>query len=362
MKRSSLLILFVSAWLSVAAHATPAAAAAIQKEFQLSMEKWSLEIRVATTPEARLAAVQKRPDPHAYAKRMWSAIGTSLKEDWTLEPAAWFLRLTSSLMTQRADGGAAPAFTEETNAIRAAVEANHLGSNKLSPLCLALAANTDPRSLSLLEKIAASSPDKKVQGTAALGAAMVMRSLGDNLEIMKKRLEYIRKAIIQSADVEANGTTVAKIAEDELYIIRYLTKGRVAPDLNGVDSSRSPLNLSAHKGKIIVLLFWNSNVNDAERLLQMTADMDRKFKDRPFVLIGVNNDPVEKLRAMQADGTVKWLNFSDPENKLSAEYRIGSWPLAYVLDGERKIHYAGAPGSFVELTADALMPAAVPSE
>jgi hypothetical protein len=34
---------------------------------------------------------------------------------------------------------------------------------------------------------------------------------------------------------------------------------------------------------------------------------------------------------------------------------VASWPLVYVLDGERKIHYAGTPGSFAELTTDALL-------
>ncbi len=58
---------------------------------------------------------------------------------------------------------------------------------------------------------------------------------------------------------------------------------------------------------------------------------------------------------MEADGTVTWPNLSDPANKLAAEYRVGSWPLVYVLDGERKIHYSGAPGSFAELTAEALL-------
>lgn len=355
MKRLSLSIILASLWLTAAAGANPASAALIQKEYQASMEKWSLEIRVAATPETRDAAIQKRPDPYAFAKRMWTAIGPSLKEDWTIEPSSWFIRLTSSLMAQKADGSTGPAFADETNKIRTAVETYHLGSNKLSPLCLALAANSDPRSLPLLEKIESTSPDKKVQGTAALGAAMVLKSLGDSPEIMKKRLTLLRKAIIQSADVEVNGSTVSKLAEDELYIIRYLTKGREAPDLEGVDSANRPLSLSAHKGKVIVLLFWNSTLPDAAKVLQISSAMEEKFKDKPFVLIGVNNDPVEKLRAMQADGSVKWPNFSDPQNKLSGEYRVGSWPLVYVLDAERKIHYAGSPGSFFELTASALL-------
>ena len=89
--------------------------------------------------------------------------------------------------------------------------------------------------------------------------------------------------------------------------------------------------------------------------------MAGKFKGRPFVVIGVNQDPKEKLRDLEADGTIPWINFSDPANKLAAEYRVGARPLVYVLDGERKIHYAGAPGSFAELTVEALLSEMKPS-
>lgn len=356
-----LLILAASNLLTAAASATQPGAALVQKEYQVTMEKWSLELKIASTAESRQAVMQKRPDPYAYARRMWKEIGASLKEEWMIEPAAWFLRLTSGLMTQNPDGGTSPTFAKETEAIRSAIEAHHIGSNKLAPICLALASKSDPRALSLLEKIESQNPDKKVQGVAALGAAMTLKSLGDNPELMKKRLTLIRKAIIQSADVELDGTTVAKLADDELYIILHLTKGRVAPDLQGFDSGKRPLRLSDHKGKVIVLMFWNSTLFEIDRLLQFSASLEEKFKGRPFVLIGVNNDPVDKLREQEANG-IRWQNFSDPENKLSAEYRVGTWPLAYVLDGERKVQYAGQPGSFVELTAEALLSPPAPPE
>ncbi len=228
-------------------------------------------------------------------------------------------------------------------------------SPKLIPICSALTVSPDPRSLALLEKIESTNPDQKVQGVAALGAAMQLKSLGDNAEIMSKRLTFLRKAIIQSADVEFDGTTVAKLAEDELYIIRFLTKGRVAPDLVGTDCAGKPLSLSTHQGKIIVLLFWNSNVPDAKRVVEITTALQAKYKGKPLAVMGVNTDTLEKLRVLQSDGTVPWTNFSDPENKLAQQYRVGSWPLVYVLDGERKIHYSGPPGSFAELTAEALL-------
>ncbi len=355
MKFSRRFIALFSLLIASGALASTTDALLVQKSYQLALDKWALEMRTATTAEERAKTLGNRPDVTAAARKMWDQIGASLGEEWTIEPAAWFLRTTQGLITTNPNGSTAPTFAKENDTIRKAVESYHMNSGKLIPMCLALVGNPDPRSLSILEKIQASHRDQKIQGVAALCAAMQLKTIGDDPELMKKRLTYLRKAIIQSSDIELNGTSVAKIAEDELYIIRYLTKGRVAPDLAGVDSANRPLSLSANKGKVIVLLFWGSSDPDASRVIEITAAMESKFRGRPFTIIGVNRDPLEKLRAMQADGTVTWQNFSDPENKLAADYRVGSWPLAYVLDGERKIHYAGAPGSFVELTAEALV-------
>ena len=347
--------------LAAPSHAAPADAQRIEKKWQLAMDQWALETRVAATPEARAKVWNDRPDVTPFARQMWEVIGPALDEEWTLEPAAWFLRITPGLVTAHANGSTAPTFTKEIDAIRKAVESRHMKSLKLIPMCMALAATQDPRSLALLEKIQANHPDPKIQGVAALGAAMILKSLGDDPELARKRLTYLRKAIIQSADVDLGGITVAKLAEDELYIIRYLSKGRIAPDLSGTDAAGRPLKLSDHKDKVIVLLFWSSTMPEADRVLQITAGMTKKFQGKPFVVIGVNYDPLEKLRALEADNTVTWPNFSDPSNTLGALYRVGAWPLVYVLDGSRKIHYSGAPGSFVELTAEALLSEAKPA-
>ena len=337
------------------AQAFPAEAQSIRKSYQLAMDKWALELRIATTPEDRAKAWEARPAATNFARQMWDTISSSLDQEWTLESAAWFLRTTAGLTTTDATGSISPAFGKESDAIRKAVESYHLKSTKLIPLCSALAATPNPRSLNLLEKLQSSHPDPKTQGVAALAAAMQLKSLGDEGEIMRKRLTYLRKAIIQSYDVDLDGVTVAKLAEDQLYILNFLTKGRTAPDLVGVDSANRALSLEANKGKVIVLLFWNSNMQEANRVIEITNSLVAKFKGRPLAVMGVNNDPEVKLRALQADDTVTWTNFSDPENKLAREYRIGLWPVVFVLDGERKIHYSGAPGSFAELTAEALL-------
>lgn len=355
MHRLRYLTLLIFPLLFSPAGAAPADAQRIEKAYQSAMEKWTTELNAAVIPDARAKAWSNRPDATPYAREIWATIGQALDQEWTLEPAAWFLRTTPGLLASNPNGGTTPIFAQENDAIRKAIEAHHMSSPKLIPVCAALAASPDPRSLALLEKIQATHPDPKTQGVAALAAAMQLKTLGDEGEIMRRRLTSLRKAIIQSSDVELEGTTVAKLAEDELYIIRYLTKGRIAPDLVGVDSANRPLSLDSNKGKVIILLFWNSNVPDAKRVVEITTALETKFKGKPLAIMGVNNDTTEKLRMLQADGTVPWTNFSDPENKLAKEYRVAIWPLVYVLDGERKIHYTGAPGSFAEFTADALL-------
>jgi peroxiredoxin len=188
-----------------------------------------------------------------------------------------------------------------------------------------------------------------------MATALVLKSLGEDPELMRKRLTCLRKAIIDSSDVDLGGITVAKLAEDELYIIRHLTKGRVAPDLVGTDSAKSPLKLSGEAGRIVMLLFWNSAMNELDHTIAMTNTIRQRFEGRPVTVLGVNLDPLEKLRALEADQTVTWRNFSDPKGELAKAYRVNSLPLVYVLDGERRIHFSGTPGSFAELTMEALL-------
>jgi hypothetical protein len=356
MKQAIRLIALAIPLLAAQSSASPAEAKRIMQSWNIAVENWSLEMRAAATPQAHAAVLAKRPDRLAEARRMWQQIGSALDQEWTIEPAAWFLRITPGLVEPRPDGSNAPAFTEETRQVLQAVETHHLKSPKLMPMCMALAASGNLRTLPILEKIQTANPDPRIQGVAAMATSMVLKSLGEDPELMRKRLICITKAIKDSHDVDlGGGITVAKLAEDELYIIRYLTKGRVAPDLVGTDSASQPLKLSGEAGRIVMLLFWNSSMNDVDHVIAMTNTVRQRFEGRPVTVLGVNLDPLEKLRSLEGGKTVTWRNISDPEGKLAGTYRVNSLPLVYVLDGERRIHFSGTPGSFAELTMEALL-------
>jgi peroxiredoxin len=352
--RFSLLAILASGMISAQA-GTPQQASGVRRAYEAGFKAWVLKLRLAASEQERSKITKERPDSAEVAKRMWGVIQPSLTEDWTIEPAAWLLQISAGQMTQDEEGKVTPLLGNAPQVIRAAMMKHHLTSKELAPFCLALVAVNDPSSLSLLEKIEKESPDKKVQGVAALGIAMLLKDLSDEPEVMRKRLSMLRKAIIESSDVEFNGVSVAKMAEDQLYVIRFLSSGREAPNISGVSSGGQAMRLSDYKDKVIVLLFWHMESGNTEQLLEMVTKMRARFAGKPFEIVGVNRDPQTALRQLQASGQIEWPNFSDPESKLSAEFRVTSWPLAYVLDGDRKIHYAGQMGSFVEMTAAAVL-------
>ncbi|BCU75698.1 redoxin domain-containing protein [Luteolibacter sp. LG18] len=353
--------------LAAPAHAgSPADAARIRKEFTLLNERWELQIKAAPDAAAQQELLKKRPDAQAAATEMWNCLRPSLAEDWTLEPGAWLLRIAAAQAGKPSATPGAPKapLAEAATKIREAVEKYHLRSPKLAPMCLSLVGGQDPGALSLLQKIEAQNPDPKVQGVAALGQAMILKGIGDDGDAMKKRLTLLRKAIINAGDQEVEGVSISHLAEDELYIILHLSKGREAPDLAGTGTGGQQMKLSDYKGKVVVLLFWNTtSLADPDQFFDIADSLQKKFAGKPVALVGVNNDPRTTLRAMevQKDTRVDWPNFSDPENKLGNEYRVGTRPLAYVLGKDRSIQYFGAPGSFVELAVDALLSESKPA-
>lgn len=334
---------------------SPAVVNGLREEYQAKMEVWTLSMQAAATPEAQQKIWAERPDATVYAGKMWTLLKPSLAQDWTIESAAWLLKLVCAFPTE----GLTPESVSMRNEIIAqvmnATEKQHLRSAKLAPMCLGLLAVRGTVSLKLLERIEKENPDAAVQGVAALCVAILLQDLSEDVGTMKRRLTLIRKAIIQSAHVEIDGISVAKMADDQLYVILNLTKGRVAPDLNGIDVTGANGKLSDFSGKVVVLLFWNTAIADYERVLEIHRNLVKKMAGKPFVLIGVTDDSVASLRSLQAEGTITWRNFADTKGVLAKQYRVPSLPFCYVLDHERKIQYVGNPGSFVELTADALV-------
>ncbi|MEM9237493.1 MAG: hypothetical protein AAGB14_11990, partial [Verrucomicrobiota bacterium] len=103
--RISQILPVLAACLAISALAsTPQQAAAVRKGYENEVEQWQLKLKLAKSDAERETLLAAQPDKVAAAKRMWAAIGGSLNSEWTLEPAAWFLRLAHPLAEIGEDG------------------------------------------------------------------------------------------------------------------------------------------------------------------------------------------------------------------------------------------------------------------
>ncbi|MFD2255802.1 peroxiredoxin family protein [Luteolibacter algae] len=336
-------------------HASPAEAERIQRSFELTADTWALKYKLATSEEEKQALLASQPDRSIAAAELWRNTVPSLKEEWSIPFAAYFLDLTDNLTITDANENVQQAFSAERQRVIDSFAQNHLNKPGIAPFCIALADTGNPQALSILEKIAAQNPDEATQGVAALGAAMIMKTLGDEPEVMKKRLGYLRKAIIQSSDQKVADRSIADIVSDELYVIRYLSKGRIAPDFTGTDVAGRTVKLSDSRGKITVLLFWDASTQDTDKIIQLTNRLVEKHADNPVKVLGITPESLARIRELQADGSIKWDNIIDPAETLSKNYKIAIRPAVFIINAEGKIEYTGLPGSFVDLTLDALL-------
>ena len=342
-------LLFVLLFVTHAA-AAPTEAERIKRGYGLSAETWELKMKIASDPEERRKLIEARPDPAAAAAYLWRQIAPSLKEDWIIPYAGFFLELTRGSMT------------DERQRLLKAFGEHHLAKPGLAPFCIALANSGDPKSLPLLEKILAQNPDEPTKGIAALGAALLLKSLGGAPEVMQKRLTYLRQAIIMAADRDIGGVSVADIVTDELYVIRHLAKDRTAPDFSGADVSGRVIRLAELRGKTVVLLFWDAKSPETDKFIGLTNQMAVKYEGKPVAILGVTPESLDRISELQADGSIRWNNLIDPADKLAREYRIAARPAAFIIGPDGKIEYAGLPGSFAELTVDALLAGDSPKE
>lgn len=337
---------------TVVSAGSPRLAAQVKAEYDAAAQRWALSLRSAPTPEAQLKVWEERPDPAEYGRRLWTELRTSLREDWTMVYAAWLIETAPYFVVETRDNRENRFIA---SLITSSLERHHINSPRIGRLCLALTSIPDPKTLKLLEKVADQNPDEKVQGQASLSAAILLRKLGDERDVMIRRKKRVRDAIIKAADVKVGDRTVGDLANDESYIVRYLSVKRSAPDIVGRDVAGRAMSLGGLRGKVVVVVFWHSTMREADRAFAMLEKLHRDKSARGMELIGVTTDHEKVLRDLKANGTVPWRNIHDKDERITRQYRIQQLPQVFVIDQKGVIQYIGAPGAFVDLAVEGLL-------
>lgn len=171
----------------------------------------------------------------------------------------------------------------------ALLQRDHVQSDKLGPLCHRVSFGYCQEYESFLRAVLEKNPHPEVQGLACLGLAHFLNGRLQRLDLVKEQperakefenlfgKEYLQELLRQDrseaiGEMEAlferaaeqyaevtvpYGGTVGQKATAELFEIRHLGIGKVAPDIEGEDQDGQRFKLSDYRGKVVLLDFWH---------------------------------------------------------------------------------------------------------
>lgn len=344
LSRSLSVLLCALVALATSARADEAGARAIVVMHDKRMEAYETLLAAAQTPEERQRLRAEKPDANFRAKDLIREFRGQTDQPWVLPYFAWIFNNCPEIGKGRIDE------------LRSIFARQHLRSPGAGEVAIALTNLPDRRSLELAEEVLAKHPDEREQGQAAMAVAYMLKFLGEDPKINQRRLRLIRQAIKDAADMPAGRQTVADVAAEELYSVRFLEKGGTAPDFTTTTVEGQTVTLSQLlERKVVVLVFWASQAEASAQTAEFLREMRAQLPSEKVEIIGVMPDNRDFVRKLLADGEATWPSVSDPDFELIEQYRVKRFPACFVIDRESIVRYNGVVNSFAQLTAEALI-------
>lgn len=83
-----------------------------------------------------------------------------------------------------------------------------------------------------------------------------------------------------------------------------------------------------------------------------------RLNDKPFTILGVNSDPVDRYRKAVEQENITWPSFFDggsTDGPISTMWGVYAWPTIYVIDHEGIIQYINVRGEELDRAVDSLL-------
>lgn len=252
---------------------------AVMEEYQKAQQEFFKSYQEAKTDEERQKlAEEKYPRPEKFAARVMAIAEADPKDAVSFDAVLW--------VVNNVRGGAeSNKFADRAVAI---LIEHHIENENLKNVVQQLAYSQSPGAEKLLRLAMQKSPHREVQGYACFGLAQFLKNKLEGANYLKnadpQELERIKgfigedmlkqltsvdpdkagkeieslceKVIDKYADLESFRGKLGEAAERELFEIRNLAIGRVAPEIEGEDLDGAAFKLTDYRGKVVVLDFW----------------------------------------------------------------------------------------------------------
>jgi len=339
---------------------------AILGEYRLAKEEFVRKYKSVDGPEAQKLAADNTKRSKDVANRVLRLAQTAPEDPATCDVLTWIVTEPLGMISK------------EREAAFDLLRIHHVKSNGLIPAIKR--ANSFGRDFeaaeSFLRAVVELNPDREVSGQARLSLAMLLKELAlaatylsqhpdavkehdpllnahavDRLrsrkpEVWESEAENLLEAILDRYhDVQdGENKSLGDWAGHELFEIRHLAIGKVAPEIVGEDIDGKPMKLSDYRGKVVVLNFWSHRgCSVCRTLYPHDRSLVERLRGKPFALLGINCDAKrEDVKAAMRDGQVTWRAWWDGDDTGSPihdRWNIRGWPTIYVLDGKGVIRF-----------------------
>jgi hypothetical protein len=136
---------------------------------------------------------------------------------------------------------------------------HHVQHPDMGNLCARLAYSNAKQTDALLEAVMEQHKSRDVRAFACMGYAgrhkrIAERSTNDHAAGLA--LQAYQRILDNYADVKYGRRDIAEIARGGIYELKFLSPGKMAPEIEGEDLDGVKFKLSDYRGKVVMLDFW----------------------------------------------------------------------------------------------------------
>jgi hypothetical protein len=225
--------------------------AAITKEYAKALADFFTEYQKATTDQERQKIVQmKYPKADDVASKCLDLARKNPKEAFAPDALLWVVQKTRG--------------SKANEAVKILLK-DHIQSPKMDSVPRFLLYSGMPQADDHLRTLLEKNKDKKVQGFACLSLAQLYKMRAEDPktpDAKRERLygqatEYCDRVVKDFADVKSY-RPLGDLAKSELFEIKNLRIGQIAPIIEGEDIDGKKFSLKDYRGKVVMLDFWGN--------------------------------------------------------------------------------------------------------
>jgi RNA polymerase sigma factor (sigma-70 family) len=349
------------------------------RAYEEAQEECIAALKAARTPEESEAAHKKDPDEEEFTRRFLLLAQSHPEDPVAVEALAWPFTIGCWDLGPLAE-----------KAVDLLIK-DHLPRGKFGPICRDLAFIPNRNAERLFRAALEKSEDREVRGWSSFGLAQCLRiqieegrsadpkkafeeaeklyqkaaaEYGD-LEFVEELWPNLVRRTVEAANVDntvdSGRNTLADFAGIKLMALRAhrdLVVGQPAYEIAGEDIDGKTMKLGDHRGKVVVLFFWEENA-PAKAMIPHLRGLVRRMEGKPFVLLGIAHDRDRgAFKAMMAKEGINWRSWWDGdhiEGPIATRWSIRGWPTIDVLDHRGVIRYKGIEGEPLDAAVDTLL-------